>query len=458
MRAHWWVLAALLVAGCLQPAPAPTATPAPAPTLAPTAVACTQEALRCPDGSTVGRTGPNCEFAPCPSPAANATPAPTATPPAPEGWNHTSNPGDGDDQATALVLDAQGNAYLGGTETLSGTSDTRWRVEKLDREGRLVWSYASKPSPNNALNALALDARGFLYLAGSQLVAGSDTQWRAEKLNASTGENVWNYTSNPGAFFDSANALALDPNGIVYLGGAEGFRTNDPPFTPGTKWRLEKLSPEGVREWDFNVNNSGVAAAIQALAFDPAGGHLVAAGADRALEESGWRVERINPSPRASVWVYKSAARLGSAKLAFALALDAAGNAYVAGTDSVPGGVDAKWLVEKLSPAGALLWTHESDFGEYDDRATSLALAPDGSLFAAGYGGDQRAAASNAYWRVERLSGADGSLQWSRWTDPGDANDHARALALDAQGFLHVAGSQRVAPKDFQFRLEKFRP
>ncbi len=27
---------------------------------------CTEEAKMCPDGSTVGRTGPNCEFAPCP--------------------------------------------------------------------------------------------------------------------------------------------------------------------------------------------------------------------------------------------------------------------------------------------------------------------------------------------------------------------------------------------------------
>lgn len=30
-------------------------------------VACTQEAKICPDGSAVGRIGPNCEFAPCPS-------------------------------------------------------------------------------------------------------------------------------------------------------------------------------------------------------------------------------------------------------------------------------------------------------------------------------------------------------------------------------------------------------
>lgn len=36
-------------------------------------VACTQEAKLCPDGSAVGRTGPNCEFAPCPSPGNGPT-------------------------------------------------------------------------------------------------------------------------------------------------------------------------------------------------------------------------------------------------------------------------------------------------------------------------------------------------------------------------------------------------
>ena len=29
-------------------------------------VLCTQEVMLCPDGTYVGRTGPNCEFTPCP--------------------------------------------------------------------------------------------------------------------------------------------------------------------------------------------------------------------------------------------------------------------------------------------------------------------------------------------------------------------------------------------------------
>jgi hypothetical protein len=48
--------------------------------------ACTQEAKICPDGSSVGRTGPNCEFAACPTVVATpietliATASPSATP------------------------------------------------------------------------------------------------------------------------------------------------------------------------------------------------------------------------------------------------------------------------------------------------------------------------------------------------------------------------------------------
>jgi len=36
-------------------------------------IVCSQEAKVCPDGSTVGRTEPNCEFAPCPSTKSSET-------------------------------------------------------------------------------------------------------------------------------------------------------------------------------------------------------------------------------------------------------------------------------------------------------------------------------------------------------------------------------------------------
>lgn len=46
------------------------ASPTPSPSNG--AVACTMDAKLCPDGSSVGRVAPSCEFAPCPSPTMQA--------------------------------------------------------------------------------------------------------------------------------------------------------------------------------------------------------------------------------------------------------------------------------------------------------------------------------------------------------------------------------------------------
>jgi len=66
--------ALLVLSGCVNMNPPATPTPTATPT------ACTQEAMICPDGSSVGRVGPNCEFAPCPSPTAPPAQTPTPTP------------------------------------------------------------------------------------------------------------------------------------------------------------------------------------------------------------------------------------------------------------------------------------------------------------------------------------------------------------------------------------------
>lgn len=63
----------------------------------PDGVACTMEAKQCPDGSYVGRTGPNCAFAPCPAPKADASASVNASV-APAGTTGTAadDPGLGD--------------------------------------------------------------------------------------------------------------------------------------------------------------------------------------------------------------------------------------------------------------------------------------------------------------------------------------------------------------------------
>src|SRR4051812_22427583 len=45
----------------------------------PSSQACTMEAKLCPDGSSVGRTGPNCEFQACPDTATSTQATSTGT-------------------------------------------------------------------------------------------------------------------------------------------------------------------------------------------------------------------------------------------------------------------------------------------------------------------------------------------------------------------------------------------
>ncbi|MCX6771256.1 MAG: hypothetical protein NTX79_04330 [Candidatus Micrarchaeota archaeon] len=60
------LVAALFAHGCVQNGPAVPR-------------ACTMEAKICPDGSAVGRQGPNCEFAACPAPLPQTCPNETKT-------------------------------------------------------------------------------------------------------------------------------------------------------------------------------------------------------------------------------------------------------------------------------------------------------------------------------------------------------------------------------------------
>ncbi len=54
-----------------QPASEPDTPMTPTPAPQPEPVACTMDAKMCPDGSFVGRVGPDCEFAACPSETAS---------------------------------------------------------------------------------------------------------------------------------------------------------------------------------------------------------------------------------------------------------------------------------------------------------------------------------------------------------------------------------------------------
>ncbi|NIM16164.1 MAG: hypothetical protein GTO45_29520 [Candidatus Aminicenantes bacterium] len=75
----------------------------------------------------------------------------------------------------ALVIDTMGNIYVGGETQSYATPSPPWIIEpqqdwfilKYDGAGKLLWGKTWGESRRDVLTALALDARGYLYAAGT---------------------------------------------------------------------------------------------------------------------------------------------------------------------------------------------------------------------------------------------------------------------------------------------------
>lgn len=126
---------------------------------------------------------------------------------------------------------------------------------------------------------------------------------------------------------------------------------------------------------------------------------------------------------------------------ALAIAIDEAGNMYVAGTTfgaldgTNAGRADA--FVRKYGPGRDAQWTRQFGLGE-NDRALDIAVDSEGSIYVVGfYGYGTGDLAVDGY---RRKYDAAGNLLWSRWSGEGKARDSIHAVAIDVNGDHYVAG------------------
>ncbi len=363
-------------------------------------------------------------------------------------------------------------------------------VAKLDPTGTtLLYSTYLGGNLADAGHAIAVDAGGNAYVAGSTLsgnfpVVGafqSTTRGASEafvtKLDP-TGSALVYSTYLGSATDDFAFGIALDAAGNAYVTGATtsaGFPDNNAIACLGTKRAgsdafVAKVHATGATLGYCRFIGGAGEESGAAITADGVGNVWVAGSTTSAdlPVQSAFRATRaggtdgfVGRLDALGALVYLTYLGGSLDDEALAIAVDAAGNAYVTGSTTstnfptagplqpaAGGGLDA--FVTKLNPGGTALVmsTYLGGFG--DDVGNGIAVPPtDASIYVAGATGsfdfplrapiqDQLNGGLDAF--VAKLNAAGSLLVYSTYLG-GAGDDAAQAVAVDGDGVAFLTGT-----------------
>ena len=348
--------------------------------------------------------------------------------------------GDADDYRVARVIaDASGNTYV------AGSRDGGIFVMKLDSAGKITLFATLSGKGTDQPNDLAVDAAGNLYVAGT---TGSTLLPLRNALQSTPGPGFV-VKFNPDAtqllystYFPAAvHALAVDAAGNVYVTGSTYSAAF--PVTPGL--------PAGTVTPPWSINATSAAFISK-----------ISAAGDRILYSARISGHQKNCGGGSSCYL-SSRSTAGNA-----IAVDAAGNAYLAGntdTTDLPTtsgallGQGTGAFVAKVNAAGtALVYLTYLGQGYFPvspntnpaNSATGIAADAAGNAYVTGSTFDDAFPATAGACQAGRAGGTDAfaaklnpqgsAMVWATYLG-GMGADAASAIALDSTGNVWVSGT-----------------
>jgi hypothetical protein len=373
-------------------------------------------------------------------------------------------PGPGNQYLTGVATDASGNIYLAGsvggsmtigTHTIvsNGASNVNAFVAKFDPSGNFVWGGNYGDGANaQVATGIAVDGSGNVTIAGwflGSIVFGTKTL-TGSTTNPETFVAQFDASGNPSWAFafgstseqQEANGVGVDGSGNVYVTGyftgTLSFGTTSVTASGTQDLFVVKLNSQGTAVWSVHSGIGGWTAAGNAIAVDATGNAFVAG------QLMGAYVERLSSSGMQS-WAQSWG---NDNTYASAIALDGMENAYVTGTGSL--GSPGSTFVMKVDVLGNQKW--EIGGNAYG----GLAIAADtmGNSYVAGVlddglvmtadGGQENTPAF--LWKLN----PDGTYAWSRTygMQAGVNHQSCRAAALSGPSFV-ILGCENSFTMDF---------
>jgi hypothetical protein len=290
-----------------------------------------------------------------------------------------NGPGNGLDEAHAINVDDSGNVYVTGYSYGSGANPD-YATIKYGPYGNQIWAarYNGPGNYQDAAYSIALDAAGNVYVTGYSYGSGNDADYATIKYDAN-GNQVWvaRYTG-PGNFHDQAHSLALDATGNVYVTGwSYGSATH-------FDYTTIKYDGNGNHIWVARYNGPGnLDDEAYSLGLDAAGNVYVTGHSYGSGTNYDYATIKYDGDGN-QIWVERYNGPGNGYDLANSLALDAARNVYVTGL-SVGSGTNGDYATIKYDADGNQLWVARYNGpGNILDEAYSLALDAAGNVYVTG--------------------------------------------------------------------------
>ena len=344
-----------------------------------------------------------------------------------------------------IVVDVDGNVYVTGFSIDRGTH-VDYATIKYDSDGNELWvsRYNGPTNGDDEAYAIAIDYSGNIYVTGE-----SEGEIATIKYSNS-GNELWAARYNQGRGVD----IAVDDLGNVYVTG---------PTIPGgipiddSDYATIKYDGNGTQQWAAiyagPANGPGSYDGSHAIALDSHGNVLVTGGsAGNNTFCDSTTVKYDNEGNELWVARYTSPTTSGI-ECTFSVAIDEYDNIYVAGRvwqeDTI---WYSHYLTIKYDTEGNEEWVARYNNGE-DDVARALAVDNLGNVYVTGYSQGNGTYTDYATIKYDN----DGNELWvSRYDGPGNQEDHANDIALDAVGNVYVTGTSRGAGTSLDYATVKY--
>jgi uncharacterized delta-60 repeat protein len=236
-----------------------------------------------------------------------------------------NGPGNATDDAWAVAVDRSGNVYVTGQSYGSGTGYD-YATVKYNSSGVEQWAarYNGPGNSRDGASALFLDPAGNVYVTGSS-GASNDYDYITIKYDNSGTENWIARYDSPG---DDGRpvALAVDGSGNVCVTGYSGSRYY-------SQYVTLKYDAAGIEQWAARYGGNSYNSA-NSLALDNQGNVYVTGMTDYYCDEGCWGGD-FTTIKYSTAGVEQWIARYdGAEDEALAIAVDASGNVYVTGSSS----------------------------------------------------------------------------------------------------------------------------